>query len=201
MLDDKANRVRQSPPYYNSQSARSLRYFEREWECLFIKYCPNYLIKNIRTPDIGLASLSGVQSSPLRYLIIVESAIASGPRTAINYLWMIETDDPCLSRKRYIELWSIVHDVKSKRHDRSLRHWNACRLMSRKMSKQLIKWINYTLCGVSQIINIWGRPQLVMLHLRGISYNLSLLLFRKSRPFLRYTSKQERSSKPSNLFT
>jgi hypothetical protein len=27
-------------------------------------------------------------------------------------LWMTEGDNPCLSRKRQIEPWSIVHDVK-----------------------------------------------------------------------------------------
>jgi hypothetical protein len=37
-----------------------------------------------------------------------------------------------------------VHDVNFKSHDRSLRNWNACRLMSRKISKQLFNGMNYT---------------------------------------------------------
>jgi hypothetical protein len=53
--------------------------------------------------DIGFASLSGVQSSPLRYLFIVECAIAFGPRAATSFPWMVEADNLCLSRNKQIE--------------------------------------------------------------------------------------------------
>jgi hypothetical protein len=80
------------------------------------------MINNVRIPDIDLASLSGAQNSPLRYYITVEQTITPEPMIATNYLWMIEADNSCLSRKRQIERWSIVHDVNFKSHDRSLRN-------------------------------------------------------------------------------
>jgi hypothetical protein len=103
MLHDKANRVSQSQSHCSYRNAHSLRYLVHWWEWLFIKCCPNCLISNVRTIDIGLAPLSGVQSSPLKYLVTVELTIAPGPRTAISYLWMIEADNSCLLRKRQIE--------------------------------------------------------------------------------------------------
>jgi hypothetical protein len=48
MLYNKANRVCQSPPYYNCRNARSRRYVIHWREWLFIKRCPNCLIKNIQ---------------------------------------------------------------------------------------------------------------------------------------------------------
>jgi hypothetical protein len=99
MLHDKTNRVRWSAPHYSFRNARSLRYLAHWREWLFIKRCPSCLINNIRTFDIGLASLSGVQSSSMRYLMTVDGAIEPGPRVATSYLWMIEADSSCLSKK------------------------------------------------------------------------------------------------------
>jgi hypothetical protein len=121
---------------------------------------------------IGLASLYGVQRSPLRYFVTVESAIALEPRIITNYLWMIEADNLYLSRKRQIERWHSVHDVKFECHNRSFRNWNVCYLMSRTMSKQLFNGMKCTSYASFEIVNIWRRrqPQFVMLNLCGKIY-------------------------------
>jgi hypothetical protein len=85
--------------------------------------------------DFGVTSLSAMYRIPIKYFVTVEEVLTFEPKIVTNCPWISEAENPYLSRKRQIERWSILYDIKFQHHDRPPHDQNVCPSITREISK------------------------------------------------------------------